>query len=214
MLIDNWLLVEDGELSEAETLALLTGAEYPSRNPQTNLADLRAQIAANEKGAEELRRMVGQYGLDVVRGLHGRTSRRTPRRRSGTSSPRCSDGAFTLRDWTTARGSGCEVTVDHESRTATIDFTGTSARSWRTTSTPRRAWRMAAVLYVFRTLVDKDIPLNAGCLQPLNGDHPAGDDAVARVPGRGRRGQRRDQPGGHRRPVRRARTSWPRARAR
>ena len=171
VLIDNWLLVEDGEFREAQTLALLTGAEYPSRDPETNLADLRAQIAANEKGAEELRRMVGQFGLDVVRAYmtHVQENAAEAVREVITA---LRDGEFSYELDNGARIQ-VRVTVDHESRTATIDFTGTSAQLADNFNAPSSV-AMAAVLYVFRTLVAKEIPLNAGCLQPLNVIIPPG----------------------------------------
>jgi 5-oxoprolinase (ATP-hydrolysing) len=171
VLIDNWLLVEDGEFREAETLALLTGAEYPSRDPETNLADLRAQIAANEKGAEELRRMVGQFGLDVVRAYMAHVQENAAEAvREVITALR--DGEFSYEMDNGARIQ-VRVTVDHESRTATIDFTGTSAQLADNFNAPSSV-AMAAVLYVFRTLVAKEIPLNAGCLQPLNVIIPPG----------------------------------------
>jgi 5-oxoprolinase (ATP-hydrolysing) len=171
VLIDNWLLVEDGEFREAQTLALLTGAEYPSRDPQTNLADLRAQIAANEKGAEELRRMVGQFGLDVVRAYMAHVQENAAEAvREVITALR--DGEFSYEMDNGAR-IRVRVTVDHESRTATIDFTGTSAQLADNFNAPSSV-AMAAVLYVFRTLVAKEIPLNAGCLQPLNVIIPPG----------------------------------------
>jgi 5-oxoprolinase (ATP-hydrolysing) len=164
VLIDNWLLVENGRLREAETMALLAGAEYPSRNPQTNLADLRAQVAANEKGAEELRRMVAEYGLDVVRAYMGHVQENAAEAvrnvitalRDGTCDYELDNGAR-IR---------VAVRVDHATRQAAIDFTGTSAQLDGNFNAPSSV-AMAAVLYVFRTLVDKDIPLNAGCLKPL-----------------------------------------------
>jgi 5-oxoprolinase (ATP-hydrolysing) len=164
VLIDNWLLVDNGRLREAETLALLAGAEYPSRNPQTNLADLRAQIAANEKGAEELRRMVAEYGLDVVHAYMGHVQENAAEAvgnvitalRDGTCDYELDNGAR-IR---------VAVTVDRAARQATIDFTGTSPQLAGNFNAPSSV-AMAAVLYVFRTLVDKDIPLNAGCLKPL-----------------------------------------------
>ena len=202
VLIDNWLLVEDGEFREAQTLALLTGAEYPSRDPQTNLADLRAQVAANEKGAEELRRMVGQFGLDVVRAYMAHVQENAAEAvREVITALR--DGEFSYEMDNGARIQ-VRVTVDHESRTATIDFTGTSAQLADNFNAPSSV-AMAAVLYVFRTLVAKEIPLNAGCLQPLNVIIPPGTMLSPSVPGRGRGRQRGDQPGGHRRPVRRPR---------
>ncbi|HEX7164534.1 MAG TPA: hydantoinase B/oxoprolinase family protein [Trebonia sp.] len=171
VLIDNWLLVEDGRLREAETLALLTGAEYPSRNPRTNLADLRAQIAANEKGAAELRRMVAEYGLDVVHAYMGHVQENAAEAvrnvitalRDGTCDYELDNGAK-IR---------VAVTVDHAVRQAVIDFTGTSPQLDGNFNAPSSV-AMAAVLYVFRTLVDKDIPLNAGCLKPLTVIIPPG----------------------------------------
>ncbi|HEX4398657.1 MAG TPA: hydantoinase B/oxoprolinase family protein, partial [Trebonia sp.] len=171
VLIDNWLLVEDGEFREAQTLALLTGAEYPSRDPETNLADLRAQIAANEKGAEELRRMVGEFGLDVVRAYMAHVQENAAEAvREVITALR--DGEFSYEMDNGARIQ-VRVTVDHDRRTATIDFTGTSAQLPDNFNAPSSV-AMAAVLYVFRTLVAKEIPLNAGCLQPLNVIIPPG----------------------------------------
>jgi 5-oxoprolinase (ATP-hydrolysing) len=179
VLIDNWLLVEDGEFREAQTLALLTGAEYPSRDPETNLADLRAQIAANEKGAEELRRMVGQFGLDVVRAYMAHVQENAAEAvREVITALR--DGEFSYEMDNGAR-IRVRVTVDHESRTATIDFTGTSAQLADNFNAPSSV-AMAAVLYVFRTLVAKEIPLNAGCLQPLNVIIPPGTMLSPRYP--------------------------------
>jgi 5-oxoprolinase (ATP-hydrolysing) len=179
VLIDNWLLVEDGEFREAQTLALLTGAEYPSRDPETNLADLRAQIAANEKGAEELRRMVSQFGLDVVRAYMAHVQENAAEAvREVITALR--DGEFSYEMDNGAR-IRVRVTVDHESRTATIDFTGTSAQLADNFNAPSSV-AMAAVLYVFRTLVAKEIPLNAGCLQPLNVIIPPGTMLSPRYP--------------------------------
>ncbi|MFZ0756496.1 MAG: hydantoinase B/oxoprolinase family protein, partial [Trebonia sp.] len=179
VLIDNWLLVEDGEFREAPTLALLTGAEYPSRDPQTNLADLRAQIAANEKGAEELRRMVGQFGLGVVRAYMAHVQENAAEAvREVITALR--DGEFSYEMDNGAR-IRVRVTVDHESRTATIDFTGTSVQLADNFNAPSSV-AMAAVLYVFRTLVAKEIPLNAGCLQPLNVIIPPGTMLSPRYP--------------------------------
>ena len=165
VLIDNWLLVENGRLRERETTALLAGAEYPSRDPTTNLADLRAQVAANEKGIEELHRMVDHFGLDVVRAYmrHVQENAAEAVREVITA---LSDGeyAYELDNGAVIR---IAVTVDRANRTATIDFTGTSAQLTDNFNAPSSV-AMAAVLYVFRTLVGKDIPLNSGCLQPLN----------------------------------------------
>jgi 5-oxoprolinase (ATP-hydrolysing) len=171
VLIDNWLLVEDGRLREEETRRLLLGAEYPSRNPETNLADLRAQVAANEKGVEELRRMVGQYGLDVIRAYMGHIQENAAESVRNVID-RLADGecAYELDNRATIR---VKVTVDKLVRTATIDFTGTSLQLGDNFNAPTGV-AMAAVLYVFRTLVDKDIPLNAGCLKPLTVIIPPG----------------------------------------
>ncbi|WP_426307709.1 hydantoinase B/oxoprolinase family protein [Acidovorax facilis] len=169
--INNVKLVERGVLREAEMIALLESGEYPSRNPQQNMADLRAQIAANEKGQQELRRMVAEFGLDVVLAYmrHVQDNAEESVRRVIT---RLKDGAFTLPLDNGAQIS-VAVKVDAESRSATIDFTGTSAQQTNNFNAPT-AVCMAAVLYVFRTLVDDDIPLNAGCLKPLNVIIPPG----------------------------------------
>ena len=169
--IDNVKLVERGVLREAEMLALLRSGEFPSRNPQQNLADLKAQIAANQKGAQELRKMVDQFGLDVVQAYmrHVQDNAEESVRRVIT---RLQDGEFTL-----PLDNGAQIRVairvDAKRRAATIDFSGTSAQQLNNFNAPR-AVCMAAVLYVFRTLVDDDIPLNAGCLKPLEIIIPAG----------------------------------------
>jgi len=179
VLIDNWLLVEDGRLRETETRQLLTSAEYPSRNPDTNLADLRAQVAANEKGVEELRRMVAQHGLDVIRAYMGHIQENAAESVRNVIA-RLSDGEFgyELDNGAMIR---VKVTVDRRARTATIDFTGTSPQLGDNFNAPSGV-AMAAVLYVFRTLVDKDIPLNAGCLQPLTVIIPPGTMLSPRYP--------------------------------
>ncbi|MGH3212873.1 MAG: hydantoinase B/oxoprolinase family protein, partial [Trebonia sp.] len=164
VLIDNWLLVDNGRLREAETINLLRAAEHPSRNPQTNLADLRAQVAANEKGAAELRRMVAEHGLDVVHAYMGHVQENAAEAVRNVITA-LTDGTCDYEQDNGAR-IRVAVTVDHEARQATIDFTGTSPQLDGNFNAPSSV-AMAAVLYVFRTLVDKDIPLNAGCLQPL-----------------------------------------------
>ncbi len=169
--INNVKLVERGVLREAEMIALLESGEYPSRNPHQNMADLRAQIAANEKGQQELRRMVGEFGLDVVQAYmrHVQDNAEESVRRVIT---RLKDGSFTLPLDNGAQIS-VAVKVDAASRSATIDFTGTSPQQTNNFNAPT-AVCMAAVLYVFRTLVDDDIPLNAGCLKPLKVIIPPG----------------------------------------
>ncbi|SED80866.1 hydantoinase B/oxoprolinase family protein [Streptomyces sp. TLI_105] len=171
VLFDNWLLVRDGHLRETETRALLTDARHPSRDPDTNLADLRAQIAANEKGIEELRRTVEEFGLDVVQAYmrHVRANAEESVRRIVA---RLDDGEYRYE---TDGGAVIRVAVriDRERRSALVDFTGTSAQLPGNANAPT-AVVMAAVLYVFRTLVDEDIPLNSGCLEPLEVRVPPG----------------------------------------
>jgi len=165
VLIDNWLLVEDGRLKEAETINLLSTAEYPSRDPDTNLADLRAQIAANAKGVTELHRMVEHFGLDVVHAYMGHVQDNAAEavRRVITA---LQDGHYAY-ELDNGAIINVAVRVDRENRTAEIDFTGTSPQLPGNFNAPSSV-AMAAVLYVFRTLVDDDIPLNSGCLLPLN----------------------------------------------
>src|SRR5208282_5196004 len=160
VLIDNWLLVEDARLREAETVNLLKTAEYPSRDPATNLADLRAQIAANEKGIEELHHMVEHFGLKVVQAYMGHVQRNAADavRRVITA---LHDGEYTY-ELDNQASIKVKVRVNHAQRTAEIDFTGTSPQLNDNFNAPSSV-AMAAVLYVFRTLVDDDIPLNSGC---------------------------------------------------
>ncbi|AOP47138.1 hydantoinase B/oxoprolinase family protein [Streptomyces lydicus] len=171
VLFDNWLLVRDGKLRERETRALLAAGPYPSRAPDANLADLRAQIAANEKGIHELRRMTEQFGLDVVRAYMGHVqdnAEESVRRILA----RLSDGSCRYET-----DSGAEIhvalTVDRAARSAVLDFAGTSPQTPGNANAPSSVV-MAAVLYVFRTLVGEDIPLNSGCLKPLQVRIPEG----------------------------------------
>ena len=173
--ICNFKLVDAGRLCEAEILALLASGAHPSRNPQQNLADLKAQIAANEKGVQELRSMVQQFSLPVVQAYmqHVQDNAEEAVRRAITHlAARTRGGRFTL-----PLDNGAQicvaVRVDAASRSAEIDFTGTSAQQANNFNAPT-AVCMAAVLYVFRCLVDDDIPLNAGCLKPLKVTIPAG----------------------------------------
>ncbi|SHJ32928.1 5-oxoprolinase (ATP-hydrolysing) [Tessaracoccus bendigoensis DSM 12906] len=164
VLFDAWLLVEDGRFREAETRALLTSGTYPSRNPDGNLADLRAQVAANARGAEEVAVMIDHFGADVVRAYmrHVQDNAEEAVRRvidnlADGDSSYVTDSGATIR---------VRVLVDHETRSATLDFTGTSPQLATNLNAPA-AVTTAAALYVFRTLVDDDIPLNDGCLRPL-----------------------------------------------
>jgi 5-oxoprolinase (ATP-hydrolysing) len=169
--INNVLLVERGVLRETEMVALLQSGRYPSRNPAQNMADLKAQIAANEKGVQELRKMVTQFGLPVVKAYMGHVQDNAEEsvRRVVTH---LKDGSFTLH---LDNGAQIQVAirVNGQARTAEIDFTGTSAQQTNNFNAPT-AVCMAAVLYVFRSLVDDDIPLNAGCLKPLKVIIPEG----------------------------------------
>jgi 5-oxoprolinase (ATP-hydrolysing) len=171
VLFDNFLLVRGGRMHEAELFALLSSGEYPARNPQQTTADLRAQIAANEKGVQELRTMVAQFGRATVAAYmkHVQDNAEESVRRVITA---LKDGEFTLPLDNGARIS-VKVRVNTAAREATIDFTGTSAQLSNNFNAPK-AVTMAAVLYVFRTLVDDDIPLNAGCLKPLHVIVPEG----------------------------------------
>ncbi len=181
VLITNFKLVDgsNGLMRELETRALLAGARHPARNPDQNLADLRAQVAANQKGVDELHKMVAQFGLDVVQAYMGHVqdnAEEAVRRVIGT----LNDGSYHL-----ALDNGAHidvaVTVDRAARSATIDFTGTSGQLANNFNAPS-AVCMAAVLYVFRTLVDDDIPLNAGCLKPIHVIIPPGSMLNPRYP--------------------------------
>ncbi|MET7477933.1 hydantoinase B/oxoprolinase family protein [Streptomyces sp. NPDC005648] len=165
VLFDNWLLAEAGRFREEETLRLLTEAPYPSRNPKTNLADLRAQIAANQKGVDEVARMIENFGLDVVQAYmrHVQDNAEEAVRRVIDA---LDDGEYAYE---TDSGAviRVRVRVDRENRSATVDFTGTSPQLAGNFNAPFAVVN-AAVLYVFRTLVADDIPLNDGCLRPLD----------------------------------------------
>ena len=179
VLIDNFKLVDQGKFDEAGLTALLEGAKYPARNPYQNIADLRAQIAANEKGVQELRKMVDHFGLDVVHAYMGHVqdnAEESVRRvidvlKDGEFSYEMDNGAVVK----------AKVTIHKETRSATVDFTGTSDQLDNNFNAPSAVTR-AAVLYVFRTLVDDDIPLNAGCLKPVNLIVPEGSMLNPRYP--------------------------------
>ena len=165
VLIDNFKLVADGRLRETEIEALLTSGRYPCRNPAQNMADLKAQIAANETGRQELLKVVDQFGLDVVCAYMGHVqdnAEESVRR----VIDRLGDGRFSYR---MDHGAviEVEVSVDAANRSARIDFTGTSAQHRGNYNAPKSVCR-AVVLYVFRTMVGADIPLNEGCLKPLD----------------------------------------------
>ncbi|GAA4507582.1 hydantoinase B/oxoprolinase family protein [Actinoallomurus oryzae] len=180
VLIDDWLLVdnaaadargEGGRFRESETIDLLRSGAHPSRNPLDNIADLRAQIAANEKGVQELCAMVGYFGLDVVHAYmrHVRENAEESVRRVISV---LRDGSYTY-ELDNGAIIKVAVRVDRVARTAEIDFAGTSRQSADNFNAPSSVV-MAAVLYVFRTLVAEDIPLNAGCLMPIHVKIPPG----------------------------------------
>ena len=183
VLLDNVKIVAGGKcggvMLEAEMRARLIGAKHPARNPDQNIADLRAQIAANEKGAQELGKMVAHFGLDVVRAYmqHVQDNAEESVRRiigtlkNGTFAYEMDNGAMI----------NVSITVGLDKRSATIDFTGTSPQLESNFNAPS-AVATAAVLYVFRTLVDSDIPLNAGCLKPLRIIIPEGSMLNPRPP--------------------------------
>jgi 5-oxoprolinase (ATP-hydrolysing) len=171
VLFDNFLLVRGGQLRESALFEKLRSGEYPARNPQQTTADLRAQIAANEKGVQELRAMVAQFGRETVAAymVHVQNNAEESVRRVITA---LKDGEFTLPLDNGAQIQ-VKVSVHAAAREAIIDFTGTSPQLPNNFNAPK-AVTMAAVLYVFRTLVDDDIPLNAGCLKPLHVVVPEG----------------------------------------
>ena len=179
VLIDNFLLVDGGRLREAETRALFEAARHPGRNVDQNLADLRAMVAANQKGVTELARMVEHFGLDVVHAYmrHVQDNAEESVRRvidvltDGAFACEMDDGAMIQ----------VAIRIDRAARSAVIDFTGTSGQLATNFNAPS-AVTMAAVLYVFRTLVDDDIPLNAGCLKPLAVIIPEGSMLNPRYP--------------------------------
>jgi 5-oxoprolinase (ATP-hydrolysing) len=179
VMLDNVQLVDQGRFLETDLLALLTTAPYPVRNPAQNMADLQAQIAANEKGVQELQKLVAHYGLEMVQAYmqHVQDNAEECVRRV---IDRLHDGQFT---YSMDDGSqvAVQVSVDRAQRSAHIDFTGTSSQRPNNLNAPAAVCK-AAVLYVFRTLVDDDIPLNAGCLKPLEIIIPEGSMLNPRYP--------------------------------
>ena len=164
VVIDDFLLVAAGEFRETAFRSLLTGAAYPARNPDMNIADIKAQIAANTFGVRELKRIVAQYGSEVVAAYmrhvmdNGEESIRS-------AIDHLKDASF---DYLMDDGSPLRVAVriDREMRAATIDFTGTGPQHAGNFNAPPAVVR-AVVLYALRCLVGKDIPLNDGCLRPI-----------------------------------------------
>ncbi len=171
VLIDNFQLVDQGRFLEDEVTELLSSARYPARNIEQNIGDLKAHIAANEKGVAELRKMVDQFGLATVRAYMGHVQDNAERLvrevlgslKYGTHTVHLDNGAQVQ----------VAVTIDHDARQAVVDFTGTSDQLDNNFNAPSAVCR-AAVLYVFRSLIEADIPLNDGCLKPITIRIPAG----------------------------------------
>ncbi len=163
--IDNFKVVDRGHFRETELYVLLTDAKYPARNALQNVNDLKAQIAANEKGVQELRKMTAQFTLPVVKAYmqHVQDNAAESVRRV-IERLHDSEFAYEMDQGTVIR---VKITVDKERREATVDFTGTSPQQFTNFNAPEPVTR-AAVLYVFRVMVDDDIPMNAGCLRPIN----------------------------------------------
>jgi 5-oxoprolinase (ATP-hydrolysing) len=180
VLIDNFHLVAGGAMRERDVRALLAGARYPARNPDQNVADLRAMVAANHKGVVELERAVAHFGLDTVLAYmkHVQDNAEESVRRVIDV---LKDGAYAY-EMDNGAVIRVKITIDRAGRGATIDFTGTSAQLQSNFNAPA-AVTMSAVLYVFRTLVNDDIPLNGGCMKPLKVIVPEGCMLNPRYPG-------------------------------
>ncbi len=177
--IDNFKVVEEGRFRETELVALLKGAKYPARNVIQNVNDLKAQIAANEKGVVELRKMIAHFGLPVVEAYMGHVQdnaaesvRRLLDRLHDSSFAYEMDQGAVIR---------VKIGIDKEKREAVVDFTGTSEQRPDNFNAPAPVTR-AAVLYVFRVMVDDDIPMNAGCLRPIRIVIPDGSMLSPRYP--------------------------------
>jgi 5-oxoprolinase (ATP-hydrolysing) len=164
VLIDNLRLVAEGVFQEEPLRAVLTGARWPARNPDMNVADLKAQVAANARGAAELRRMVAEFGLEVVRAYMGHVQDNAAEEVARLLG-RLTDCAA---EYPTDTGQVIRVAirVDRAARQAVVDFTGTSPAALNNFNAPEPVTR-AAVLYVFRVMVEAAIPMNAGCLRPI-----------------------------------------------
>ncbi|WP_299817465.1 hydantoinase B/oxoprolinase family protein [uncultured Roseibium sp.] len=165
VLFDNFKIIDQGHFRETELVELLTDHAYPARNPHQNVADLSAQIAANEKGIQELRKMVTHFGLDVVQAYMGHVQD------NAEESVRRVIEALKDSEYEYPTDQGAvikvKITVDKEKREATVDFTGTSDVKPNNFNAPEPVTR-AAILYCFRVMVDGDIPMNAGCLKPIH----------------------------------------------
>ncbi len=179
VLIDNFLLVERGRLRERELTALLLSGRYPSRNVAQNIGDLKAQIAANAKGVLELRRIADQFGLSVVLAYMQHVQD------NAEECVRRVLGDLRGGEFVYAMDEGCaihvKVSIDRASRSAVVDFTGTSVQQPNNFNAPSAVCR-AAVLYVFRTLLGDEIPMNEGCMKPIELVIPEGSMLNPRYP--------------------------------
>jgi 5-oxoprolinase (ATP-hydrolysing) len=179
VLLDNLHLVENGRLREEALRKVLTEHKYPVRNIVQNIADLKAQVAANERGATELRRMVTEFGLDVVQAYmqHVQDNAAEEVRRLLGRLQDCSYSYET----DTGQVIKVAITVDRDKRQATVDFTGTS-EVWKNNFNAPEPVTRAAVLYVFRVMVEAPIPMNAGCLRPIRIIVPQGSMLAPEYP--------------------------------
>lgn len=164
VLIEPMRIVRDGRFLDEEVRAVLTGAKYPARRPDKNIADLKAQVAANARGAGEIAKMIAHHSWAVVDAYMGHVKDNAEAVVRQLIS-KLADGSFVIE---TDQGTFVRVaiSIDRQARAATIDFTGTSAMQPNNFNAPEPVTR-AAVLYVFRVMVDQPIPMNAGCLRPL-----------------------------------------------
>jgi 5-oxoprolinase (ATP-hydrolysing) len=177
--IDNFKIVDQGRFCEDELVLILTGARYPVRNVVQNVNDLKAQIAANAKGVAELKKMIASFGLDVVQAYMGHVQDNAAESVARLLA-KLHDCEFTY-----PMDQGCaikvRISIDREKREATVDFTGTSEQRPDNFNAPAPVTR-AAVLYVFRVMVDDAIPMNAGCLRPIKIIVPEGSMLSPRYP--------------------------------
>ncbi|MFS8046165.1 hydantoinase B/oxoprolinase family protein [Rhizobium sp. BR 314] len=177
--IDNFKLLDRGRFCESELTKLLTGARYPVRTLAQNINDLKAQVAANEKGVAELKKMIALFGEDVVDAYMGHVQDNAAESVRRVLD-RLSDGEFSYE-----MDQGCkivvQISIDKDKREATVDFSGTSAQRPDNFNAPQPVTR-AAVLYVFRVLVEADIPMNAGCLRPIRIIIPEGTMLTPKYP--------------------------------
>jgi 5-oxoprolinase (ATP-hydrolysing) len=179
VLIDNFRLVDRGTFQEAALIDLLTNHPWPCRNPVANVADLKAQIAANARGISELRKMVTNFGLDVVQAYMAHVQDNAAEAVARLLE-RLPDGEYTYPT-DTGQVIKVRITVDRAARQAVVDFTGTSPTAANNFNAPEPVTR-AAVLYCFRVMVESPIPMNAGCLRPIRIIVPEGSMLAPRYP--------------------------------